>query len=452
MAGSRSSLVTATAVAAVLLAPLTATTPVATAITATAAPRTTVVRLVEYGDKAVVVPKGRKGVVRFRGHRGDLVTLDGVRPARTRLLRSGTRLRSPWDDSALFRLPRTGTYAFHVGVQRHQVQVVTLVKARVHRLPVDGAAVRTPKERRGYIDLGAVRIGAGERVTVDTGRTEQLVYQARGSSCSAFGGPLLLRTGHDVQVADDLGGIGCDEVRRGTSLVRLRSGHRATAASAVEVAVDPDGAPVTLSAPRKAAREVVLTFPATVDDYVYVEHQAGVPLVNRLSRLDRWGRTATPLLTDLDPSGAGFVAPTTGPSELSTVTSAIGGSTTTTVRVRTGVRAADLVPDGAAVDLTLDGSGTRVYSLATGNGVRLDATTRDLDPAESWRVEAGPLHPYFCGPDPSGPLGCSDNGFVALSGTELSATSVFTLVGPVALATPAAGTAGTVSIRLLTTR
>lgn len=442
------SLVTAAAVAAGLLAPLTTTAP-ATA-TPQGKPAATVVRLVEYGDKAVVVPKNRKGVVRFRGKKGDFVTLDGIQPARTRLFRAGKRLKSRWDDSGLFQLPRTGTYAFHVGVQRYRDQKVMLLKGRVHRLAVDGPAVRVPRARRGYIDLGATYVGAGERVTVDTGRTEQRLYLAGGTYCSVAGGPLMLRTGYLVRVADDPDSASCDDVRRGSQLVQLRPGRRATAASALVVPVQPDGAPVTLSAPRAARREVVLTFPAAVDDYVYLE-ESGASVLRSDSRLDPWGRPVASLMTNLDRGEGGFVVATGGPTEMSTVTSAVGGAATATVRLRKGVRVADLVPDGPALEIPFDGSGTRLYSLATGDGIRLTATSRDLDAAVAWSVEASPRAPYACGADLAGPQGCADNGFAAVSGTRSSATSFSTLRAPVAVAMPAVDTTGTVSIRLLTT-
>lgn len=438
-------LITTAALAVGLATPLAATTTAAEA-----APTQKVVRTVSYGDKAVTVPKNSKGVVRFRGRKGDLVTLDGVQPARARLFRSGKRLQSRWDGSGLFQLPRTGTYSFHVGIQRYRDQKVLLLKGRVHRLAVDGPAVRVPQARRGYIDLGATHVDTGQRLTLDTGRTDQRLYQAGGTYCSVPGGPLMLRTGYPVRVADDPESATCEDVRRGSHLVRLRSGYRATAASALVVPVQPDGAPVTLSARLKAQREVVLSFPAAVADYVYLE-QSGASVLDSASRLDPWGRPVESLRTNLEPGEGGFVVAAGGPTELSTVTSEVGGAATATVRLRKGIRVTDLVPDGPALEIPLDGSGTRVYSLATGDGIRLTATSRDLDAAEAWTVEASPRAPYACGADPAGAQGCADNGFAAVSGTRSSATSFFVLRAPVAVAMPAVGTTGTVSLNLLTT-
>lgn len=448
----RTPLLTATAVALGLLAPLAATSPTSAAPQAGPRAGETVTRFVEYGDRAVVVPKNRRGVVRFTGKKGDVVSLGGIQAERTRLFRGGRRLASQWDDSGLFRLPRTGTYAFHVGVQRYSDQKVQLLKGRVHRLTVDGPAVRTPKPRRGYIDLGASAITAGARITIDTGRSEQRLYRAGGTYCAFPGGPIVLRTGSPVRVADDAQTVDCGEVRAGKLLVRLRSGHRVTAASALVVAAQPDGAPVTLTAPLRAQREVVLTFPAAADDYVYLEGQGGDAILDSTSRLDPWGQPVESLVTGGgDPLETGFVVATGGPTELSTVTSAVGGDATATVRLRKGIRVAGLVPDGPALDIALDGSGTRLYSLATGDGIRLTATPTDLGAGEAWSVAASPRAPYSCGADPTGPKGCADNGYAAVSPARLSATSFFLLRAPVAVAMPAAGTTGTVSLRLLTT-
>ncbi|GAA1446516.1 hypothetical protein GCM10009641_70240 [Mycobacterium cookii] len=443
-------------VASVLLAALT-TPQTAIAPSAAAAPsaaQTTVApaaaaapvlrKFVAYGDKAVWTPKGSRLFLSFEGRRGDLVTTGRF----ARLFSRGRAVRPAWEDSDLFRLPRDGRFTFRVPANRFGRQRVGLVKARVHRLAVDGRALRT-SNRRGHIDLAAIRLRRGDRVTVDSGRYEQRVYLPDGTSCVGYGEPLLLRPGHDIRVANDVSAV-CDEALPGRTLVRVRTGRRVTAARAVEVAAQPDGAPVTISAERRALREVVLTFDGTADDLVYTEDVAGARLSDSNSALDRWGATNPGLLSHTDSVSESFVLRTSGATEISTMTDAVGGARTATVRLRKGVRVADLVTDGPTLDISLDGSGTRLYAFATGTGRRLESTSQDLGADEGWSVELGPRSPWTCGQEPGGPLGCGDNGFARVSATVPVATSYFFLREPVAVALPAPGATGTVSLRLVT--
>lgn len=442
-----------TLVASVLLAglttPLTLTASAAPAASAQAA--APVVRaFVAYGDKAVAVPKKRRAVVRFHGRQGDLVTLSGVFPADLRLFRQGRRVAQTWERGGLYRLPTTGTFAFRVGANRFARREVGLVKARVHLIEVDGRAVHTPKARRGYLDLAELRLRRNDRVTVDSGRIEQRIYQSNGEYCVGYGGPLLLRPGHDIRVANDVSAV-CDGARPGRTLVRVRSGRRVTAARAVVVAAQPDGAPVTVSAERRALREVVLTFDATADDLVYVDDIAGARLTDGDSALDRWGATSSGLLSYSDDVSESFVPRTSGATEISTVTDAVGSTRTATVRLRKGIRVADLVTDGPALDVNFDGSGTRLYAFGVGTGRRLESSSRDLGTDEAWSVELGSRSPWSCGQEPGGPMGCADNGFAAVSASVPAATSYFFLREPVVVALPAPDATGTVSLRLVTT-
>lgn len=437
--------------ASFLLAGLTTSpAPASTAASAASAPAAApVVRaFVAYGDKAVTVPKNSRGVIRFHGRRGDIVTLGGVNPSRLHLVRRGRIVPQKWKDSGLHRLPTTGTFTFRVGVNRWLGQEVGLVKARVHDLAVDGRALRTPKARRGYIDLVAIRLDRDDRVTVDSGRYEQRVYQRDADYCVGYGGPLLLRPGHDVRVDNDTSAV-CDEAATGRTLVRVLSGHRVTAASALQVPVQPDGAPVSVSAPRRAAREIVLTFEGVADDLVYVDEIDGPRLTDGRTMVDRWGRTVSGMLTRSTTGSESFVLSASGATELSTVTDAVGGARTTTVRLRKGIRVADLVTDGPAIDVALDGSGTRLYAVGLGTGSRLESTSQDLGADEEWSVELGSRHPWSCGQEPGGPMGCADNAFVEVSASVPAATSYFFLREPVAVALSAPGSTGTVSLRLV---
>lgn len=444
-------------VASVLLAAMTAslTSVAPTAAGAAGAGRTTIAptaaaapvlrKFVAYGDKAVWTPKGSRLFLSFEGRRGDLVTTGRF----ARLFSRGRAVPPAWDDSDLYRLPRDGRFTFRVPANRFARQEVGLVKARVHDLAVDGRALRT-SDRRGYIDLAAIRLRRGDRVTVDSGRDEQRVYLPDATSCTGYGEPLLLRPGHDIRVANDVSAV-CDEAQPGRTLVRVRSGRRVTAARAVEVAAQPDGAPVTVSAGRRALREVVLTFDGTADDLVYVDDITGARLSDGGSALDRWGATNPGLLSYSDGVSESFVLRSSGATEISTVTDAVGGSRTATVRLRKGIRVADLVTDGPALDIALDGSGTRLYAFATGAGRRLESTSRDLGADEGWSVELGPRSPWTCGQEPGGPMGCGDNGFAGVSASVPVATSYFFLREPVAVALSAPGTTGTVSLRLVST-
>jgi hypothetical protein len=420
---------------------------------ATAAPpdaRSGVVRKhVDYGSKAVRVAQGKRAVISFDGRRGDIVSLSGVAPAQLRLFRKGHRVPQTWVNGGYYRLPRTARFSFRVRADEHGSQTLGLVKARVHRLEVDGKAVTTPRTRRGYVDLAAVRLRGGDRVTVDDGRDDNRLYLPDRRYASGWGRHLLLRPGHDLRVSDDDWPIG-REVVTGTTLVRVASGHRVTAASAVEVAVRPNGTGAPLPPERRAQREYVFTFDGGVDDLVYLESQTGPSVTGYATLLDRW--TTTPVdspVSQVEPVSPAFVLPTAGTHEISTVSDALGRGTSATVRLRTGIRVADLTPDGPAVDFTLDGSGTRVYALATAIGQRLESTSSDLGAGETWIAELSPRDPWSCGADPYGPLGCGDNGYAFVSDTRPAGSSNgLNMEGPVVVATPAAGTTGTVSIRL----
>ena len=211
-----------------------------------------------------------------------------------------------------------------------------------------------------------------------------------------------------------------------------------------------DGAPVTISAKRRAVRELVLTFDGSADDLVYLDEIDGLRITNGRTTLNRWEAARLGLLTGGD-RGEGFVVASTGPTELSTVTDAVGGDRTATVRLRRAIRVPDLVTDGPAVDVVLDGSGTRLYALATGEGQRLESSTRDLGADEGWTVEVGPRSPWACGQEPGGPNGCADNAFLALSSAVPAATATLFLRAPVAVAFGAPGATGTVSLRLVST-
>ncbi|QSR32133.1 hypothetical protein CFI00_16785 [Nocardioides sp. S5] len=442
----------ASVLAAGLTTPLTAVAPYAAAapgaaqstVASSAAAAPVLRKFVAYGDEAVWTPKGSRLFLSFEGRRGDLVTTNRF----ARLFSRGRAVRPAWEDSDLHRLPRNGRFTFRVPANRFARQEVSLVKARVHDLAVDGRALRT-SNRRGYIDLAAMRLRRGDRVTVDSGRDEQRVYLPDGTSCVGYGGPLLLRPGHDIRVANDVSAV-CDEALPGRTLVRVRSGRRVTAARAVEVAAQPDGAPVTVSAERRALREVVLTFDGAADDLVYVDDITGARLSDGDSALNRWGATHPGLISHSDGGSESFVIRTSGATEVSTVTDAVRGSRTATVRLRKGIRVADLVTDGPAFDIALDGSGTRLYSFAIGTGRRLESTSRDLGADEGWSVELGSRSPWTCGHEPGGPMGCADNGFAAVSASVPVATSYFFLREPVAVALPAPGATGTVSLRLVT--
>lgn len=437
-------LITTAALAAGLVAPLAAT-----ATAAEAAPTRTVVRTVSYGDKPVTVPKGKRLALRFEGRRGDLVTLSGVSPARIHLVLSGPRRRqldAGWDDSGVFRLPRTGTYTFRVGPQRYATQTVGLLKVRVHAVEVDGA-VRVPKSRRGYIDMASVRLDGGDRVTVDDGRELNLVYGPGHTFGSFSGEHVLLRPGHRVLASDDSYSTDL-EAAAGTTLLRVRSGHRVTVASAVDVTAQPDGPQVTVAPERRMAREYVVGLDGSADDLVYLDTVSGPGLAEQSTQLDRWETPVDTLVSGVRPVSPSLVLPTTGHHEISTVTTAVGGSTPAVTRLRKGIRVAALTPDGPAVDLAFDGSGTRLYSLATAAGLRLEATS-EVPPGQAWKVEMGPSNPSTCGADPYGPLGCGENGFIAVSDTRPTGTSTgFSMPDPVVVAIPAPGTTGTVHLRL----
>lgn len=436
---------TRTLAASILLAGLA--TPLATTAEAAAGAAPVVRAFVAYGDKAVTVPKNTRGVVRFHGRQGDMVSLSGIVPARARLFHAGRRVDQRWDGGGLFRLPSTGAYAFRVGIQHYRAQEVGLLKVRLHRLETDGPAVRTPNQRRGFIDMAVVRMSRGDRITVDSKRTEQRVYLSNGDQCVGYGGPLMLRTGHAIRVADDLSAI-CDaEAVRGRTLLRVRSGRRVTAASALEVAVRPDGDTVALSAERPAARELVFSFAGAADDLVYFDELGG-PAVTRNGVLDRWEAPVSSLLTTPADRGASFFVATSGPTEISTVTTAVRRHATAKVRLRKAIRVPDLVTDGPAVDVPFDGSGTRLYSVATGEGQRIESTN-DVGPGQSWTVEMGPRAPWSCGQEPGGPMGCGDNGYLQVTDSIPSASSLFYLRAPVAVAFPALGVTGTVSLKLL---
>jgi hypothetical protein len=438
----------ATAVAlACLASPLTVTSATAAA----PAPRPGVVKEhVHYGSKAVEVPKGKRAVISFDGRRGDVVSLSGVAPERLTLFRKGHRVRQTWINGGYYRLPRTARFAFRVRAVKYASQALGLLKARVHRVEVDGKAVTTPRTRRGYVDLAAVRLRAGDRVTVDDGRDDNRLYLPDGRYATGWGQHLLLRPGFGIRVTDDNWPIG-REVVAGTTLVRVASGHRVTAASAVEVSARPDGEPVSLSPARRAQREYVFTFDAGTDDLVYLEPTSGPSVTSYTTLLDRW--TSKPVdspISQVDPVSPSFVLPTAGTHEISTVSDALGRATSAQVRLRKGIRVADLTPDGAAVGFTFDGSGTRVYSLATAIGQRLESTATDLGAGEAWMAELSPRDPSSCSPDPYGPLGCGDNGYAFVSDTRPAGSSNgLNMAGPVVVATPGAGTTGTVSIRLL---
>ena len=438
--------------AAVALACLTSplVTPPAAATTPVAARSGVVKKHVDYGSKAVKVAKGKRAVISFDGRRGDIVSLSGVATAQLRLYRKGHRVPQTWRNGGYYRLPRTARFAFRVRAATYGSQRLGLVKARVHRVEVDGRAVTMPRKRRGYVDLAAVRLSDGDRVTVDDGRQDNRLYFPDGRYASYWGQHLLLRPGYDLRVSDDDWPIG-GEVVRGTTLVRVLSGHRVTVASAVEVAAQPDGAPVALSAERRAQREYVFTFDGGADDLVYLDPTSGPGITSYTTLLDRW--TTKPVdspLSQVEPVSPSFVLPSAGTHEISTVSDALGGPVSATLRLRKGIRVANLAPDGPAVDFTFDGSGTRVYALATTIGQRLESTTTDLAAGETWIAEMSPRDPWSCGADPYGPLGCADNGYAFVSDTRPGGSSNgLNLEGPVVIARPAAGTTGTVSIRLL---
>ena len=401
-----------------------------------------------YGGRAVTVPEGSRAYVRFDGRKGDVVTVDDRGRAPARLFRRGRAVRPTWEDSAVYRLPRSGRFTFRVSANNGRDQKVRLVKARVHELAVDGRPVRTPRARAGYVDMVAVRLRDDDRVTVDDGRKEKRVYSPDGSYHVGYGRYLMLRPGHDMRVDNDAYPVD-DEVVRGTSLVRVRSGHRVTAASALVTPVATDGAPTRVATDRKVARELVFTFDAAASDLVYFDVLDGPGVTHGWSVLDRWtdGPTISLVGEPADAPGSLVVA-TTGSHEISTVSTEIGGATTSTVRLRKAVRVSDLVPDGAAVDFAFDGSGTRVYALATDTGQRLETTTRDLAPGEAWTITAGPRDPWSCGQEPGGPMGCADNFTATVSDTAPTVNGLL-VRQPVAVAYPAVGTTGTVSLRLL---
>lgn len=442
---SRTRTVVAAAALTCLAAPLVAAAP-ASAAERQVRPAPAAVRHLDYGDRAVRLPEGRRAVIRFDGRRGDVVSLSGVVPSRLELHRDGRKVPQTWRNGGWFRLPRTATYAFRVGASARAGRTVGLLKARVHRVEVDGPAVEVPRQRRGYVDLAAVRLERGDRVTVDDGRIDNRLFLPGGRYESGWGTHLLLRPGHPIRVDDDNYPIGGDAVT-GTTLVRVLSGHRVTAAGAVEVAAQPDGSPVELTAARRAQREYVVTFEGGVDDLVYLERTSGPGVTNATTLLDRWsGSPVDSPLSQRVPASPDFVLPAAGTHEISTVSSEVG----TTARLRKGIRVAALQPDGPAVDFTFDGSGTRVYSVGGAIGQRLESATTDLAPGETWIAELSPRDPWSCGADPYGPLGCGDNGYAFVSDTRPAGNSnTLQLQDPVVVATPAVGTTGTVSIRLL---
>ena len=440
-------LVTAVTLAC-LASPLAAVAP---APAKAPAARSGVVKVhVHYGSKPVTVAKGTRAVIRFDGRRGDVVSLSGVAPAQLKLFRRGHRVRQTWVNGGYYRLPRTARFAFRVRADKYRSQTLKLLKARVHRVEVDGRAVTTPRKRRGYVDLAAVRLRAGDRVTVDDGRDDNRLYLPDGRYETGWGRHLLLRPGHDLRVTDDNWPIG-REVVAGTTLIRVVSGYRVTAASAVEVSVQPDGAPISLTPERRAQREYVFTFDGGVDDLVYLEPASGPSVTNYTSLLDRWttGPVDSPI-SQVEPVSPSFVLPTAGTHELSTVSDTLGGTASATMRLRKGIRVADLTADGAPVTFTFDGSGTRVYALGTAIGQRLESSTTDLAPGETWIAELSPRDPWSCGADPQGPLGCGENGYAFVSETRTAGSSNgFNMENPVVVATPGAGATGTVRIRLL---
>lgn len=421
--------------------------PVGAAESVAAAPKEPVRRSVEYGDGAVKVPSGRKAVISFEGRKGDIVSLDDSAARPARLYRAGHQVRRTWGAGGLWRLPRTGRFSFRAPSYSTDRRV-RLTKARVHTVEVDGSKVRIPKARRGYIDLAAVSLRPGHRVAVDDGRYDNRLYYSDGSSDSFWGNIILLRTG-DPARTDDGGLSGRTDVVGGTVLVRVASGHRVRVASAAEATLTADGPPVLLAPVRKAAREYTFAFTGTAGQLVYLEQADGSALPNYYQALNRFGSR----IVAADDAQS-FVLPADGTYELSLVTDRIWSGDPASLRLRLGVRVGDLVPDGAPTTFTFDGRGSRLYSLATGPGIRVEATPADLGPGEHWRLLMGPRQAYRCQPDPSGPLGCGEHPYVDLSDLKPADNALFGAPMPadaVAVATVAPGVTGSLSVRLWTT-
>lgn len=204
-------------------------------------------------------------------------------------------------------------------------------------------------------------------------------------------------------------------------------------------------------------REYVIAFDAAADDLVYRDSVSGPDPTNGSSLLNRFAGRVVPTLGQESGGVDSWVVQSPGAQEISTVTSTIRKQSPATVRLRKGVRMPDLVSDGPAVDFGLDGTGTLLYSLATGVGARLESTTTGMSAGGHWTVSMSRRAPWSCGatdPDESGPLGCGDNGFIGISDAEPSNNADYgwaTGDDAVAVLVPEAGAARTVSVRLLST-
>ncbi|MDR7252727.1 hypothetical protein J2X46_001703 [Nocardioides sp. BE266] len=435
------SLVTSLALLTGLLLPLAATESVA------APPSDPVRRSVAYGDGSVKVPAGRRAAISFEGRKGDLVSLDDNAALPARLYRAGHKVPKTWGAGGLWKLPRTGRFTFRAPTYSADRRV-GLLKARVHEVAVDGRRVRTPRARRGYIDLAAFDLDRGDRVTVDDGRFDKRIYYRNGTSDAFRGNLLLVRTGHAARTNDG-GYTGRAKVRPGTVLVRVRSGYRVSVAAATKIATTPDGAAVSLTPAHALAREYAFTFTGTAGQLVYLEQTDGSALPSYYQVLNRFGAEVQPTHGSQD-----FLLPADGTYELSLVTEEISAADPATLRLRLGVRLGDLVPDGAPTTFALDGSGSHLYSLATGAGIRLEATPSDLGPSEYWTLGMGPRHITTCSPDSADSLGCGEYPAINLSYDLTSANSWNLLPlanDAVAVVAPAPGATGSLSVRLRTT-
>ena len=153
---------------------------------------------VRYGDGPIRVDReGQQVLISFRGHRGDIVSLDtgdakGLKGSSTRLLRGTRRVAPAWP--FVWKLTHSGrhTFSFQGARGDRSGRLLQLQKGRVHAVPADAPGQRMPEQRRGFVDYAAVEAVTGRRLTFTSGDYRQIVLEPDGDRELLYGGPLVI--------------------------------------------------------------------------------------------------------------------------------------------------------------------------------------------------------------------------------------------------------------------
>lgn len=381
---------------------------------------------VRYGDGPTRVDRtGQRVLISFRGHRGDIVSLDtgaaaGLKDSSTRLLRGNRKVTPAWP--FVWKLTHSGrhTFSFQGARGDRSGRLLQLLKGRVHAVRADAPGQRMPEQRRGYVDYAAVEAVNGRRLTFTSGNYRQIVLEPNGDRELVYGGPLVLEPGHQLETID--GSYGDDTLDPGRVLIKLSpSRRRFQALRSVVLPASVEGGPVTITTDTNR-REYILLFDGTADQVVYPEFSKG-GVSRDAQHLDDETYGQITAFTGERPA---YYLRTTRSYRLSLFPRPDEDGTLT-LRLRRALEVPAMALDGPPLTFTASSPGQLVFAHAEGGADLLTATNPAfMNPsggAVDWSATASDRQGGSCSPEPHQPVGCGEAAIFTVTPQHLSSDS-----------------------------